>query len=135
MEFVIKANQGKFATAINCMDGRTQLPVIDYLKRKCRVDYVDMITEPAPAKILAENSNVAQLNSIRHRLEISIERHGSEHVAVVAHHDCAGNPVDDKTQLKQIQESIKTIRSWGFKGALLGLWIDGNWIVHEIEEG
>ena len=32
-----------FATAINCMDGRVQIPVIEYLKKEFKVDYVDMI--------------------------------------------------------------------------------------------
>jgi len=130
---MVKVSRGKFATAINCIDGRTQLPVIEYLKKRFGVDYIDVITEPAPAMILAEHKSTMQLNSIQNRLKISQERHGSEYVAVIAYHDCAGNPVDKKTQLEQIQKSIKTIRSWGFKGALLGLWVDGNWLVHEIE--
>ena len=45
----------KFATAINCMDGRTQIPVIEWLKKEYGVDYVNMINEPGPNKILAEN--------------------------------------------------------------------------------
>jgi len=130
---MLKVSRGKFATAINCIDGRTQVPVIDYLKIRFRVDYIDLITEPAPAVVLAENKNTVQLNSIQHRLKISQERHGSKYVAVIAHHDCAGNPVDKQTQLEQIQKSIETIRSWGFKGALLGLWVDRNWQVHEIK--
>ena len=129
-----QVRRGKFATAINCIDGRTQLPVIDYLKKKYGVDYIDDITEVSPAKILAGRKNAVQLKAIQHRLKISTERHRSEHVAVVAHHDCAGNPVDKKTQLQQIRKSIKSIRSWGFKGAILGLWVDENWLVHEIEE-
>lgn len=36
----------KFATAINCIDGRTQLPVIEWARKKYGVDYVDMITKP-----------------------------------------------------------------------------------------
>jgi hypothetical protein len=36
----------KFATAINCRDGRTQLPVIEWLKKEYGATYVDMITEP-----------------------------------------------------------------------------------------
>jgi hypothetical protein len=41
-------SSGRFAAAINCMDGRAQLPVIEWLKRECGVDYVDTITEPGP---------------------------------------------------------------------------------------
>jgi len=45
----------KFATAINCMDGRVQTPVIKWLKNEYKVNYIDMITEPGPNKILAES--------------------------------------------------------------------------------
>jgi hypothetical protein len=127
-------SRGKFATAINCVDGRTQLPVINYLKQRFGVDYIDLVTEPAPVKVLSEQENMVQVDSIRHRLKLSQERHGAEHVAVVAHYDCAGNQVDKKIQLEQIRKSVKTIRSWGFKGAILGLWVDENWRVNETEE-
>lgn len=46
----------KFATALNCMDGRVQIPIIEFLKKKFKVDYVDMITEPGIDKILAEEN-------------------------------------------------------------------------------
>ena len=35
----------KFVTAINCMDGRVQVPVIEWLKKEYKADDVDMITE------------------------------------------------------------------------------------------
>lgn len=126
-------SHGSFATAINCMDGRTQIPVLNYIRKKCGVDYVDLITESGSIKILAENKDEAALNSIKRRLDISTAKHGSNHVAVVGHHDCAGNAVEKETQLKQILVSIKTIRSLGFKGEIIGLWVDEHWEVHEIE--
>jgi hypothetical protein len=48
---------GNFVTAINCIDGRTQLPVINFAQKKYGIDYVDMVTEPGPIKILTENKN------------------------------------------------------------------------------
>jgi carbonic anhydrase len=125
----------KFATAINCMDGRTQLPVITYLKEKCKVDYVDMVTEASPVKILADPEERALTDSIKRRVEISTTKHGSRCIAVVGHFDCAGNPVDEGTQKKQIQKSVKTVLSWNFKANVLGLWVDENWIVHEVNDG
>jgi hypothetical protein len=47
----------KFVMAINCMDGRTQLPIIEWLKKEYGATYVDMITEPGPNKIPAENKD------------------------------------------------------------------------------
>ena len=124
----------KFATVINCIDGRTQLPVIEYLRSRFGVDFVDVITEPAPARFIAESKSDIKLESIQEKLKISQEKHGSLHLAVVAHHDCAGNPVDKDIQLEQVQRSLRTIRSWGFKGALLGLWVDENWTIQEVAE-
>lgn len=123
---------GSFATAINCMDGRTQIPVIDYIRKKYKVDYVDMITEPGPIRVLAENTDKPTIESIKRRVGISTEKHGSVHIVIVGHHDCAGNPVEKATQLKQILESIWTVRSWNLRAETLGLWIDEEWVVHEV---
>src|SRR5262244_3596388 len=43
---------GAFATAINCIDGRAQSPVADWLKINCNVSYVDVATIPGPDKAL-----------------------------------------------------------------------------------
>ena len=42
-----------FCTAINCMDGRVQAPVNAYLRTRFNADYVDAVTEPGPALVLA----------------------------------------------------------------------------------
>ena len=47
-------NTSKFACAINCMDGRVQDAVKNYMKSTYGVDWVDQITEPGPNKILCE---------------------------------------------------------------------------------
>jgi hypothetical protein len=114
------------------MDGRTQLPVIDYMKNKFNVDYVDVITEPGPVKVIAEQRSVFQVHSIQQRVMISQEKHGSKHLALVAHHDCAGNPVEKDKQIEQLRTSLDSIRLWGFKGSVIGLWVDENWEVQEV---
>lgn len=125
-------SHGTFATAINCMDGRTQTPVNEYLRKKFNVDYIDTITEPGPNGILAKNSDLKTIESIKKRIEISTIKHGSKHIAVVGHHDCAGNPVDEKTQKDNIIQAIETIKSLGFKEEIIGLWVDSNWNINEI---
>lgn len=123
---------GTFVTAINCMDGRVQLPVMQYLKEKYKVDYVDCITEPGPNRILAERSDNSTVESIRKRVGISIEKHGSGHIAIVGHFDCAGNPVDKEAQLIHLKSALKTIESWSFNVDIIGLWVDENWVVQEV---
>jgi carbonic anhydrase len=124
----------KFATAINCMDGRTQLPVIAYLKERCNVDCIDMVTEAGSVRILADLTDRALVDSIKHRVEISVEKHGSRYIAVVGHFDCAGNPASEDIQREQILKSIKTVLSWNFKANVLGLWVDENWTVHDVND-
>ncbi len=125
-------SHGSFAAAINCMDGRTQLPVIEWMKREHRVDYVDSITEPGPVRILAESRDTAALESIRRRLDISVKKHGSSRVAIVAHADCAGNPVDKGKQLGQLGAAAATILSWGMGVQVDMLWLGENWRVERV---
>jgi len=99
----------KFATALNCMDGRVQKPVIEFLEKKYKVDFVDMITEPGIDKVLAEG-NKKILKEIKKKIEISVKKHGSKIVAVVGHADCAGNPVDKKDHLTQIKKAKKNYK-------------------------
>ena len=122
----------KFGSVINCIDGRTQLPVIDYMKNRFNLDFVDVITEPGPVKVIAEPWSAFQVYSIQQRLMISQEKHGSKHLAVVAHHDCAGNPVDKINQIDQLRKSLESIRLWGFKGTIIGLWVNENFEVEEV---
>ncbi|MEN9978793.1 MAG: carbonic anhydrase [candidate division WOR-3 bacterium] len=121
--------ESRFVTAINCMDGRVQLPVIAWLKADTGADYVDNITEPGPVKILAEGRNRVLLGSIRRRVKISVERHGSRLVAIIAHHDCAGNPVDEQTQRRQLERAIRRVESWGLGVRVVGLWVNEQWQV------
>ena len=125
-------SNGTFATAINCMDGRTQLPVIEWMKREYGVDYVDTITEPGPVRILAEAADATALESIRRRLTISVTRHGSSRVAIVAHTDCAGNPVDKHTQLSQLRAAAATVLSWSMDVQVDMLWLGESWCVERV---
>ena len=127
-------NKNIFVTAINCMDGRVQLPVINWMKNRYDADYVDMITEPGPNKILDEQVHIDLVEGMKKKLEISVIRHGSNVVALVGHYDCAGNPVGKKLKLKQIRSAMKTVKSWQFNIEVIGLWVDEHRRVFRVEE-
>lgn len=119
----------KFATSISCMDGRIQTPILDYLMGHYHVDYVDIITEPGPIKYLDGNVNHAVVETIKKRVKISVVAHRSKVIAISGHFDCAGNPVDKKKQLKQIEGALRLVRKWHYDVKIIKLWVDENWKV------
>ncbi len=123
----------KFATVINCMDGRTQLPVIEWIIENFDIDYPDIITEAGPIKIIAENTHHELIQAIKKRMDISIYKHHSEFIFVVGHYDCAGNPEKKEIQIKQIEKSIKEIKKWNYPvKEIIGLWVNKDWKVEKI---
>ncbi|TET32217.1 MAG: hypothetical protein E3J72_20230 [Planctomycetota bacterium] len=123
---------GTFATAINCMDGRVQQPVINFLRRNYDVDYVDMITEAGPDGLIASGS--ALIENIRNRVAISVEKHGSSVILIAGHCYCAGNPVSDDEHKEHIRRSVEAVRSWGYPADVIGAWIGEDWKVEIIVE-
>lgn len=124
-----------FATVVNCIDGRVQIPVINFIRSKTGVDYVDVITEAGVAKLLANNENLSVLQSIKERIRVSIEKHSSKSIWVTAHHDCAANNVDEATQIHQVLEAAELISKWFPQADVSGLWVDRDTRVLEIERG
>ena len=117
----------KFACAINCMDGRVQDAVKNYMKDNYSVDYVDMVTEPGPNKILADNSDSVIIGNIKKRVEISVHHHSSKVVAIVGHFGCAGNPTEKEEQTEHLRKAKKTVESFGFPVDIIILWVEGDW--------
>jgi hypothetical protein len=127
-----KMGHGKFGTAINCMDGRAQLPLINWMKDKYHLDYVDMITEPGPDGIMAKKTSA--IESIKSRILVSINAHGSNLIVIAGHYDCAGNPVSPQEHQKHIREAIKLARSWKLPVTeITGVWLNESWEVEVIE--
>lgn len=115
----------KFATSINCMDGRAQKPVSEFLEKNFGVHYVDMITEPGPNRILSEEGNASIIEQLKKKVAISVEKHGSQIIAIIAHHDCAGNPVSEDLQKEHLKKALDVITSWNFPvKKIIALWLD-----------
>lgn len=122
----------KFGTAINCMDGRVQLPVINFLKSNYALDYIDVITEAGPNGLLARGDDSNKITAIRERIDISLHAHGSNLLAVVGHYDCAGNPGSKEKQIEDIITALKKLMEWYPERNIIGLWVDENWQVSKI---
>jgi hypothetical protein len=113
------------------MDGRTQLPVNEFLREKLGVQYVDTITEPGPVRILSEEPQSASAASILNRVDISVHKHGSACVAIVGHWDCTGNPAPEETQRQQLDSAMRLLAARYPDVRILGLWVDSAGSVQE----
>lgn len=116
-----------FVTSINCMDGRAQKPVIEYLEKNFGARYVDMITEPGPNKLIAEGTDEALIENLKKKVGISVEKHLSDLIVIAAHYDCAGNPVSEEAQKEHLKKAIEVVSSWNFPvKKIIALWLDEN---------
>lgn len=122
----------KFGTVVNCIDGRVQYPVMDYLKRNYNIEFFDAANEAGPIKILTERTEKCRLYSLKEQIMTSLEEHESRFIAVVGHHDCTDNPVDRPEQEAQIEHTLEYLRkAFGSEITYLGLFVNERWEVEE----
>lgn len=114
---------GKFGTAINCIDGRVQVPVADWVRLHSQVQHVDMITEPGADKILSGN-DLDKIDSIYEKVNLSIEFHQSSIIAVAGHFGCVANRVDFEERKYQIQDAVSVINNWNLRLRIVGLYVN-----------
>ncbi|MCG2725056.1 MAG: hypothetical protein L6420_02155 [Elusimicrobia bacterium] len=121
----------KFATCLNCMDGRVQLPVISWIKNNYKVDFVDMITEAGMNGFLADSNN--DISDILKKTDVSLARAGSMNIIfIVGHHNCLGNPVEEKKHKEQVNIAVEKIKTSKPKANVIGLWVSDEWKVEKI---
>ena len=99
-----------FATSLSCMDGRVQIPMINLIKEKYSVDFVDTITAPGIDKVISDGD----IESIKKSVMISVS------------FGCAGNPVSNDEHFIHIKKSVELVKSWNLDAEVVGVWIDEN---------
>ncbi|HLY30179.1 MAG TPA: carbonic anhydrase [Ktedonobacterales bacterium] len=112
-----------FGTAINCIDGRAQRPVADWVATYGQVKFVDMITEPGADGVIARGSS-ERLPQIRQAVEISVVAHNSTILAIAGHDGCAAHPVSEDEHKADIRKAAQVIAGWGLPVRIVGLWVD-----------
>ena len=124
--------EGKFGTSINCIDGRTQIPVSQWIKDNYSVDYVDMVNEPGCDKLLP-GDNTAKIEEVKAKALISVNAHKSSVIVVAGHHDCAGNPISKEEHIAQIKQSVDAIKAWGLSVEVAGVWVNDQWQIEKVQ--
>jgi hypothetical protein len=118
-----KANYG---TAVNCIDGEIQQPTIEYLKKVWLVDWVDVITAPAPELLLSECSDNTGIRLINENIQASMAHQERRRVAVVAHCDCIFNTAPTQVKRGMLQGAVRHLRESLTDAEVVGVWIDGD---------
>ncbi|MDO8870941.1 MAG: hypothetical protein Q7V10_09385 [Methanobacteriaceae archaeon] len=121
---------GKFATCLNCIDGRIQFPVLNWIKINYGIPFVDMITEPGIVNIFSddnEHNKSSLFESTLEKVKISLNIHDSNIIFLVGHDDCAGNPESPQVQKNQTKKSVRNlkeiIKEINPSCKVIGLWI------------
>ena len=114
------------ATCLNCMDGRVQLPVLTWIKANYPVDFVDVITEAGMDGVLAKQEDISE---VLRSIKVSVIINGSTRLFVVGHHDCRGNPVDDKLHHEEVIEAVQRLKPLWPAQEVMGLWVNNKWQV------
>ncbi len=122
-----RARNFKFATAINCIDGRVQLPVAEFIKKNYAVEYVDMITVPGPDKVLSACRNMYEIGSLKDKLLFSYNNRDSKLIFIISHYGCLGNPSVKNVHLKQLRIAMKKVKKWCAQAKVYGIWINKEW--------
>ncbi len=113
-----------FATALNCMDGRVQLPVNEAVRSIFGVTCVDTITDAGIVNFLADQTNSPETQAALSNIKISLDKHGSQGIAIAAHDDCAGNPQCEQAQKEQLGRAVSFLHTQFPACRIVGLWVD-----------
>ena len=120
-----------FGTAINCIDGRAQRPVADWVATNGQVTYVDMVTEPGADGLLAQGASL-RVAQIRQAVEVSVNAHHSAIIAIAGHYGCAAHPVSDDEHKQSIRQAAQLIAGWGLPVRVVGLLVNSAWQIEVI---
>jgi len=115
----------KRAVCCNCIDGRAQLPVINWIKDAYNMDHVDMITEPGVDGFMADQDN--SIDEIKRKINISIDKNNASMIVVVGHHDCQANSVSEVDHHDHIHAGVDRLKKEFPHMDVQGLWINSEW--------
>ena len=112
---------------LNCIDGRVQLPVIEWITRHSGAENVDMITEPGMDGLLADKQS--DIASIVSKVKLSIDLNHADAIYLAGHHNCGGNAVSDSDHRCDICAGVERIQPFFPGHKVYGLWVNDHWQV------
>ncbi len=112
---------GTFCTVFDCMDGRCQGIVGEWVRKNFGVEYPDTITVAGIDGVVVKDA--AECERIMGLARISAEVHGAKQAAIAGHSCCAGFPVSDDEHKSAIMDAAKKISDSGMYQTVVGLFV------------
>ena len=102
------------------------------MRARFSVEHVDLVTDLAPSTVIIEGRDVRAMASLMGRVAISVEMHGSQGIAVVAHPNCSGTPATDEEQQENVRRAAEYVSNQIPELDIVGVWIDADDVVSEV---
>jgi hypothetical protein len=125
------AHPERFAVLLNCIDGRTQRPLIEWVRRELGVEHVDIVTEPGVDGVLA-SGDTAALDALLHKACVSRLAHGATTLVIAGHHDCAANPGDASSHARDLLLAADAVQRALPELPVRSVYVDASWSVDEL---
>jgi len=120
----------KRAVCLNCIDGRVQVPVMQWIKNNYKMDHVDMVTEPGIDGFLSDKTN--PIDEINRKVRISVEKNNASIIFITGHHDCKGNPVSESVHKEHVLLAVSRVKKEFPEITIVGLWVNSQWKVERL---
>ena len=122
------AGPERFAVLLNCIDGRTQQPLLDWVRRMLDATYVDVVTEPGVDAVLARGDDTI-VQALLDKVCVSLLAHGAVALIVAGHHDCAANPGEAAQHEQDLAAAVDTLREALPELPVRSVYVDSTWSV------
>ena len=118
----------RFAVVLNCIDGRTQQPLIEWVQREFDVTHVDVVTEPGVDGVLVRGEE-STVQALLDKVCVSRLAHGAVALVVAGHHDCAANPGDAAAHAADLARATDLLREALPELPVRAVYVDSTWNV------
>lgn len=121
----------KFAVELGCSDGRCREPAMRWAQEHFGVKFVDRVCLPGLlADIANEKEPVSSI--VRASLATLVAAHYVQDAVVFAHSGCAGNPVADFVQIRQLQLAARIVASWNIARSVCGVFYSPSGLTDDV---
>jgi hydrogenase maturation factor len=128
----MKCQSTNSGTVVCCIDGRIQIPVVEFLRNLWNVEWVDVVTEIAPERLLSDGNEEESVRRIHENITASLVQQLEARLAVASHSGCDCNNVPDEEKREMVRASVRILREAHQDASIIGVWVDETGTVSQL---